>query len=456
MSDFDPEHEAMVSTRQLDHSDRLPEIPASLRTTPRGGKSPVLDPEYTVDTSTIQHTFPQISDVESSGDDATDEFSIEIGRGMKKQQHQPLHRGDDSRNSMLSIGNPSIRSSSPAIKLDFPATSTPPRSALRNAKRAAAAAEGSNLRKDAQIRRASQMQKENVDPQPSRARNMSGIPSEARHTLSEMHIKARDAYEGSFIGDERPKSIPVNTRTTRFGNVSSQVAAAMENAQREGQLKESRRGKHAGPSHPPANPTYTFDTANSFLLPDIPNISELVSGVLEDGTPVFSRQTRPRTTRFLSPPAEDPDASQPQGHLPLEVVPIPEDEKVLFVSLKLLQDKVADLEFAKSETERKLDDARQENHLLRSEKSRRQKEQHDRLKMFGGDEVEGRSSGARSLQEKNSQYSSNPSLNDTLTFFFQNLKKQLWHYRTSLTSPSERFKSMREHSSLLATSATRP
>lgn len=398
LSDFDPEHEAMVSTRQLDHS--LPDIPASLRTTPRG-KSPVLDPEYTVDTSTIQHTFPQISDVESSsGEDELDEFSIEIGRGMKKQNQQ-LHRGDDSRNSILSIGNPSIRSSSPAIKLDFPATSTPPRSALRNAKRAATA-DGNNLRKDAQIRRASQMQKENVDPQPSRVRNMSGIPSDARHTLSEMHIKAREAYDGSFIGDERPKNISVNARTTRFGNVSSQVAAAVENAQREGQLKESRRGKQSRSNYPPANPTYTFDTANSFLLPDMPNISELVSGVLEDGTPVFSRQTRPRTTRFVSPPAEDPEASQPHGHLPLEAVPIPEDEKVMFVSLKLLQDKVADLEFAKSETERKLDDVRQENHLLRTEKSRRQKEQQDRLRMFGGDEPEGRSGGAKLLQEKNS------------------------------------------------------
>ncbi|CRG90125.1 Myosin-10 [Talaromyces islandicus] len=399
LSDFDPEHEAMVSTRQIDHSDRLPDIPASLRTTPRG-KSPVLDPEYTVDTSTIQHTFPQISDVESSGEDETDEFSIEIGRGMKRQHHQQqLHRGDDSRNSMLSIGNPSIRSSSPAIKLDLPATSTPPRSTLRNAKRAAA--DGNNLRKDAQIRRASQMQKENVDPQASRVRSMSGIPTEGRHTLSEMHIKAREAYDGSFIGDERPKNIAVNTRTTRFGNVSSQVAAAVENAQREGQLKESRRGKQSGSNYLPANPTYTLDTANSFLLPDMPNISELVSGVLEDGTPVFPRQMRPRTTRFVSPPAEDPEASQPQGHLPLETVPIPEDEKVLFVSLKLLQDKVADLEFAKSETERKLDDVRQENHLLRTEKARRQKEQHDRLKMFGGDEPEARASGAKSLQEKN-------------------------------------------------------
>jgi hypothetical protein len=415
LSDFDPDHEAMVSTRQLDHSDKLPDIPASLRTTPRG-KSPVLDPEYTVDTSTIQHTFPQISDVESSGDDETHEFSIEIGRGMKKQ-HQQLHRGDDSRNSMLSIGNPSIRSSSPAIKLDFPATSTPPRSALRNAKRAAA--DGSNLRKDAQIRRASQMQKENVDPQASRVRSMSGIPTEARHTLSEMHIKAREAYDGSFIGDERPKNISLNTRTTRFGNVSSQVAAAVENAQREGQLRESRRGKQSVQNYQPANPTYTLDTANSFLLPDMPNISELVSGVLEDGTPVFQRQMRPRTTRFVSPPAEDPEASQPQGHLPLEAVPIPEDEKVMFVSLKLLQDKVADLEFAKSEAERKLDDVRQENHLLRAEKSRRQKEQNDRLKMFGGDEPEVRSGGAKSLQEKNSQYSANPSLNDRLTLFFR-------------------------------------
>ncbi|KAH8700242.1 hypothetical protein BGW36DRAFT_337616 [Talaromyces proteolyticus] len=424
VSDFDPEHEAMVSTRQLDNSDKLPEIPTRLR-----GRTNSLDlePDYTVDTSTINRAFPQFSEVESSGEDETDDFSIEIGRGVKKQ-----HRGDDSRNSMMSIDNPSLRSSSPAIKLDYPATSTPPRSALRNSKRVS---EGSNLRKDAQIRRASQMQKENIDPQPSRPKHSAGASGEARRTLSEMHVRARETYDGSYIGDERPKSMPVNTRNTRFANVPSQIAAAVDSATRDAQGKESRRSKQFAPSNPPANPTYTIDTGThqSFLLPDLPNISELVSGVYEDGTPVFTRHPKPRTTRFVSPPVEDAEVSQPQGHLLLEAVPIPEDEKALFVSLKLLQDKVADLEFAKSETEKKLDDVRKENHLLRSEKARRQKEYHDRLRMFGGDEGEQGKSGTRSLQEKNKLEAANLELQNCLDI----AERKIQVHESSLKSLSQ-------------------
>jgi hypothetical protein len=177
----------------------------------------------------------------------------------------------------------------------------------------------------------------------------------------------------------------------------------MESALRNTQPNDSRRGKR----DPAPNPTFTLDTVTngSILLPDLPNISELVSGVYEDGTPVFTRQTRPRTTRFVSPPAEDMDVSQPRGHLPVKNVPIPEDEKAIFVSLKLLQDKVADLELAKSEAEKKLEDVREENHLLKAEKSRRQKEQYDRLKLFGGEDGEQPRGSTRLLQDKNSKHS---------------------------------------------------
>jgi hypothetical protein len=405
MSDFDPENEALVSTRQLDHSDELPGIPGNPHRTKIAttkSTSPRLDPEYTIDTSAINRAFPEFSDVESSPDDETeDDISIEVGRGVKKSSQ---NRRDDSRNSMMSIEN-SVRSASPAIRLDYPVTSTPPKSAMRSASK-----RGDNLRKDAQIRRASQMQKENIDPrsQPSRSKNPPRA-AEARHTLSEMHVRARETYDGSYISDERPQNIPpANTRTTRFGNVSAQIAAAVDSASRDAQFRESRRGKRDLAQ----NPTFTMDTVTngSILLPDLPNISELVSGVYEDGTPVFTRQARPRTTRFVSPPIEDADASQPRDLLPLENVPIPDDEKALFVSLKLLQDKVADLEFSKSEAEKKLDDARQENHVLKAEKTRRQKEQYDRLKLFGGEDGDQARGSTKILQDKNSMQN----LNETI------------------------------------------
>lgn len=398
MSDFDPDHEALVSTQQIDHSHELPNLPATFRRSSTTAKSvsPRLDPEYTIDTSAINRAFPEFSDVETSPDDQTeDDFSIELGRGLKNPTR---NRRDDSRNSEMSLDN-SVRSASPAVRLDFPATSTPPRSAMRAASKRAATVD--NLRKDAQIRRASQMQKENIDPlaQSHRSKNTARA-AEPRHTLAEMHVRARETYDGSYIGDERPQSIPINTRNTRFGNVSSQVAAAVESASGNAHVRDLQQGKR----DPPQNPTFTLDnlTNGSILLPDLPNISELVSGVYEDGTPVFNRHTRPRTTRFVSPPAANADSSRPDGHFSVEKVPIPEDEKALFVSLKLLQDKVADLEMSKSEIEKKLEETREENHVLKAEKSRRQKEQYDRLKLFGNDDGEQPRGNTKLLHEKNS------------------------------------------------------
>lgn len=399
MSDFDPEHEAFASTKQLDNSERLPDLPSSIR---RHRTSPRPEPDYTIDTSTLQRAFPEFSEVETSGEDDEDDISIEVGRGAKKQGH----RLDDSRNSLISLEN-SVRSPSPAVKLDYPATTTPPKSAIRPSSKRMTG--GGDLRKDAQIRRASQVQKENLEPQPRLSKNSTARPAEGRRTLSEMHVRARETYDGSYIGDERPQNVAVNTRTTRFGNVSAQIAAAVGQASREAQMKDACRVKQGAtnPRSVPNNGTYTANTFPdgtnpSFLLPDLPNLSELVSGVYEDGTPVYTRQAKARSTRFVSP-AEAADVSQTRGHFPLDSVPIPEDEKVLFVSLKLLQEKVADLEFAKSETEKKLEDIRQENLLLRADKSRRQREQYDRLKMFGGQEDDyGR--GSRSNQDKNSSY----------------------------------------------------
>jgi len=378
LSDFDPDHEALVSTRQLDNSE--PILPEPGRYIRKPAPSPRNEPDYAIDTSAIERAFPEFSEIESSpsgGDDDDSDISIELGRGAKKV----MHRLDDSRNSFVSFEN-SVRSSSPAVKLDYPAVSnTPPKPTLRTASKKMPTTD--NLRRDAQIRRASQVQKENLDPRAS-LRSKIAPPSRApantnhapRRTLSEMHAKVRDTYDGSYIADERPPSLPVNARTTRFGlnqrDLSAQVAAAMDHASQEVPPKDSKRAKLAASSHPdPVNPTFTMNTLadsgtnHSFLLPDLPNLSELVSGVYQDGTPVFSRTSHSRATRFISPLGPPAEASQTMGHLPLESVPIPDDEKAIFVSLKLLQNKVADLEMAKAEAGQRLESLVQENAQLK-------------------------------------------------------------------------------------------
>ncbi|CAG8390026.1 unnamed protein product [Penicillium salamii] len=326
------------------------------------------DPDYEINTSTLDRAFPDFSQIQTSEeeeqpemeDDLTQsdlEMSVEVGRGADQPR-------DDSRNSMMSFEN-SVRSSSPAIRVEYP---TPQKATTtRPARRAAS----ENLRKNAQVRRATQAQKETMSPQVAKAQR------DQRRTFSDMHAKVRDSYEGSFLEDERPAPITTKTRSTRFGNAntSQEIADAVERASREAYAKEVRKStSNSGtPRKNNANANNTIGdtmTHQSFLLPDLPNISELVSGVYEDGTPVYSRQGKMRSTRFVSPLHDHTDVSHPHEHMPLDAVPVPEDEKALFVHLRLLQDKVAELEMFKSDAEKRMDGYRQENAALKSSKPR--------------------------------------------------------------------------------------
>lgn len=373
-SDFDPEHEALASTKELGHgSPRLPSMHTNAR---KRHEYEEEEPDYAFNTSTFEQYLPDFSPVGTSEEeeeaDNDDSISIEAGRGPTK----PPRRLDDSRNSYMSIEN-SVRSSSPAVRLDYPTSNTPQKSALRNPARRAVS---DSLRKDAQIRRASLAHKENVDPHTAKSNR------KERRTLSDMHAKVRDTYEGSLIEDERPPVMANSTRPTRFGNpnLSHQIADAVEKASQEAYARELRRGKSSNSSRNMANNAGDTATQQSFLLPDLPNLSELVSGVYEDGTPVYARQNRARTTRFVSPPHDATDVSLTREHMPLDAVPIPEDEKALFVSLRLLQDKVAELERSKSDAERRMDDMKRENEALRANK--RSKDKHGRSRPYESDE----------------------------------------------------------------------
>lgn len=354
MSDFDPEHEALASTREFNMED---------------------EPDFVINTSTIDRAFPDFSQLPASDEDevqAEEEFSdhslsMEMGRGAGKPR-----RVDDSRDSIMSFEN-SVRSSSPAVRVEYP---TPQKQPVRSTTRRAVS---ENLRKDAQLRRATQAQKEAMSPQPSKPQR------DQRRSLSDMHAKVRESYDGSFLGDERPVQAPVNSRSTRFANQnhSQVIADAVERASRDAYAKEMRKSSGNSNAGTPRktsstkshinhnNPMGDTMTRNSFLLPDLPNISELVSGVYEDGTPVFPRQSKLRSTRFVSPPHDATDVSLTREHMPLDAVPIPDDEKALFVNLRLLQDKVAELQMFKSDAERRMENYRAENASLKAGRSRR-------------------------------------------------------------------------------------
>ncbi|KAK2792509.1 hypothetical protein FQN51_001682 [Onygenales sp. PD_10] len=365
-SDFDLENDALSSTRQLDNGYRhfLPKQ----RTKRYDAPVEQEDPDFAIDTSALQKAFPEFSDASSSEEE--DEFSVEIGRGGRRVSQ----RLDDSRDSVMTIDD-SRYSASPAVRER--STNPPPRAALRQIPNRAVSGSDS-LRKGAQIRRASLALKEHKLAQ--EPKNKGG---NQRRTLSDMHAKVSETYDGSYISDERPAKVTATSRNTRFGTANEQAARitdAVNKAAGKAYLKHSSGVTDPAGSrrHLEGNPP--TDTHQSFALPDIPNLSDLVSGIYEDGTP----KVRSRATRFASPP-NTRTPHRPE-HLPLDAIPVPDDEKAIFVALKLLQEKVSTLQLDKSDMEHRLEEIEEENLILRDENSRRQKQEKRRLSMYGGDE----------------------------------------------------------------------
>lgn len=373
VSNFDPENEAIMSTRQLDNNaQQLPELRASAQKYSRFTRP---EPDFAINTSAIGRAFPDFSQGGTSFDE--DSLSIEIGRGLKKGSNSKAGRLNEySSNAQLSLDGDSMDISAPMIG-GYQVTGTPPLTQRQSSKKTNEAARGF-LRRDAQVRRPSGVQKEvnGPSPPPSKTRDYGSEESrkangENRRTLSSMHARVRDENERSRHSEERPPTLDLTARNTRFGNVKGQQTASngvmpTTYTSKRG-LLQSLAPKIEQKSHNVATPQ---GTQQSFMLPDLPNISELVSGVYEDGTPVFSRHGKPRASRFASASGQ---TSKGQDYIGVNEIPVPADEQAIFLSLKLLQDKVAILEKTNAEAENAIQELQEKNRVLEGEKNDRRR-----------------------------------------------------------------------------------
>lgn len=209
--------------------------------------------------------------------------------------------------------------------------------------------------------RASSM-KENVDPL-GRSNNIASIGSrtDGRKVLAESMQPRVDSDDNDSSDDRRSVRGNAATKSTRFGKASRHTSTAKVDATGTVNNNVRANAKFEDTYH---NGTVT-GTHQSFLLPDLPNITELVSGVRADGTPLFSRSAK-TASRFGTPSQRRKSSALKQSHLPIDSVPIPIDEKALYVSLQLLQDKVAALEADKVKANGKLEEYELEVLQLRS------------------------------------------------------------------------------------------
>jgi hypothetical protein len=220
---------------------------------------------------------------------------------------------------------------------------TPPSNRIRKSY----VAETGSLRRDAQIRRASRNDLDTASPRPASKRNSPAVPAnqDRKHTsLAQLHAKLSED-ESSFM-DHRPPTLTMDSaKNTRWGNRSRHTSLQVD-----GVVDPPARANTTSRSRP-ATATAQNTTAQSFILPDLPNLTELVSGVFGDGTPVFSKTT-PARSRFSAPP----NGGGRPHHIPIEGVPIPDEEKAIFSALQQLQDKLEQMDHERAEAEQRLEE----------------------------------------------------------------------------------------------------
>ena len=380
VSDFDPENEAIMSTQQLDNNaQQLPALRASAQKYNRFSRQSRTDPlaqsepDYAINTSAIGRAFPDFSQGSGSSDEGS--MSIEMGRGAKRASNGPIAKlglsKEYSSHAQLDLEEDSLDFAAPAVG-EYVVTGTPP---LRQHQSSMKVTENtrSSTQRDGQPRKPSGLRREMYGSSSPRAKTKDSGSSESRkesgnhgRTLSAFHARVRDENDISHVNEDRPPTLDLTTRNTRFANTKSHQNPV---AGRTLPTKfSSTQGLMTNPSSGRKDKAYKASTTNpgtqqSFLLPDMPNMSELVSGVFEDGTPVFSRHGKSRPSRFV----------KSLGHADVNEIPIPEDEQAIFLSLKLLQDKIAVLERNQVEQEEVIHFLEQKNQALELERNQQRR-----------------------------------------------------------------------------------
>lgn len=389
-SDFDPENEAIMSTRQLDnHSQHLPQLRASAqkysRFAPRSS-----EPDFAINTSAIGRAFPDFSQGGTSSEE--DSISIEIGRGAKKGSNGTIGKlgslKDYSWNAQLSLNGDSMDFSAPMIG-NYEVTATPPLTQRHTTKKTESSARES-AKHGSQARKPSGLQKETFDPSPPPSKTKDYGSGESRktsreshRTLSSMHARVREENDQSHISEDRPPTVDLTAKNTRFGNINNAQNGIQGHLPTRFSSAQTLMNSVAPANKRKAQVAATLNqgTQQSFMLPDLPNISELVSGVFEDGTPVFSSHSKPRASRFIS--GSEDSRKKGQQYAGVNEIPVPDDEQAIFLSLKLLQDKVSTLEKSNVEAANTIEELQQKNRVLEGEKkSRRRTQRNDNA--FGG------------------------------------------------------------------------
>ncbi|KAL9055819.1 MAG: hypothetical protein Q9162_003353, partial [Coniocarpon cinnabarinum] len=302
--------------------------------------------EYQINTSALRRAFPEFSQHGSS-----DEDSIEVGRGLGNGNRDPARffpSEDPSENISLNFDNGE----------KYTVTATPP---LKPKNIRAPAASQNTATKDLPMPR-SISEKENQDPE-GKVTSFGSRSSSDRDTVQRKSTAVHQSVEQdeSQSMPTRPKSHYASAKSTRFTSPPARQPLT--------ETKNSVNRQTSGTAH-----NGTVDSVNSaaagtyqsFVLPDMPNMTELMTGSRRDAKPNMARRTQGRSQFGTPSSLRNPVKSRPT-HEELGDVPVPADAKALYLSLQLLQEKVQTLEGERDRAVEKADGYELELLRLRSQ-----------------------------------------------------------------------------------------
>jgi len=281
----------------------------------------------------------------------SDTQSIEIGRGLKTQSRKTSHKQileDQTEDSIIPLNIDDSQ---------YNFTASPQGIIMRKT---------NDLRKQAALRRAAgDFDTENIkvkgDIVPIKTRQ-AGLRS-----LSDMHARVNAISDSSFIQPDLEKNKHTN-RNSRFTSIRP-ASAIYDPPTRFTSGTGLQRAVEQTPKRSVSLNEVSLvgnQTAQSFMLPDLPNIAELVSGVRKDGTPVFSRTAKSKS-RFTSALYGKGGNQTIPEHANIRTVALPDEEKAIFTSLQLLKEKVATLEMEKIDAVKRADENEDEVVALKSQ-----------------------------------------------------------------------------------------
>ena len=349
-SEFNPSADGLGSTRNMEEpSQQLPQPRTKTQAYSQRVSHP--EPDYKINTSALGRAFPNFSRSGSERDDDSSR-SIELGRG------HPGGNNADEHSSRASAGNIRFSQPGPISKKESPAS----------------------LKRALESHRRS-MERGASHASPRTVKATDYVSSGSRQSSLEKENAHGDEEENAtHFSEDRPLTVNITSRSSRFGNAATGQGAGMGDLPKNFTSSKDflkkfprTRGSRLAATRP-NDPTVTSQgTMQSYLIPDMPNISELISGTLEDGTPIFSRHTKARTpsgsTRFASLQGR----KSRFGHYAVGEIAVPEEEEAIFVSLRVLQEKIANLESQRSEHEAQIETLKEKNKLLELETTERRR-----------------------------------------------------------------------------------